>query len=118
VKEKRDREGCGAGGGAPGGEGEGIEITRRGIWIPAAALSGLRRTATALLTGALIGSGATLSAMRPGTQDEPPAVVSEAGGGDGTAGDSGQGTGDSLPDHRAPADSPRVCGSAQCACPD
>jgi len=101
VKEKRDREGCGAGGGAPAGEGEGIEITRRGIWIPAAALSGLRRTATALLTGALIGSGATLSAMRPGT-----------------AGDRGQGTGDSLPDRRAPADSPRVCGSAQCACPE
>ncbi len=102
MKGKRDRESFGTGGGAPGGEGEGIEITPRGIWISAAALSGLRRGLTTLLTGALIGSGATLSAMRIGTPaDPPPPVASDRADAD-----------------RADADSPRVCGSAQCACPD
>jgi hypothetical protein len=101
VKEKRDGEAGGTGGGAPEREGEGIEITPRGIWISATALSALRRSVATLLTGALIGSGATLSAMRVGTE-----------------GDRGQGTGDSPRVHRTAADSSRVCASAQCACPD
>jgi hypothetical protein len=102
VKEKRDGEAGGTGGGAPDREGEGIEITRRGIWISAAALSGLRRSVATLLTGALIGSGATLSAMRIGTPaDPPPPATSDRADADSTA-----------------ADSPRVCASAQCACPD
>ena len=104
MKEKRDGEAGGTGGGAPDREGEGIEITPRGIWISAAALSGLRRGVATLLTGALLGSGATLSAMRigaPADPPPPPPAASERADADGTA-----------------ADSPRVCASAQCACPD
>ena len=91
MKEKREAGGTG---GAPGREGEGIEITLR---VPAATLSKLRRTVTALFAGAVIGSGATLGALRaetPPPDPSPPPAMSD------------------------PADSPRVCGSAQCACPD
>jgi hypothetical protein len=100
VKEKREAGGTG---GAPGREGEGIEITLRGIWVPAATLSKLRRTITALLAGALVGSGATLGALRAETSppDPSPPAATDTADGDRTA-----------------ADSPRVCGSAQCACPD
>ena len=98
MKEKRE---AGVGGGAPGREGEGIEITLR---VPAATLSKLRRTLTALVAGAMIGSGATLGALRaetPPPDPSPPPVVTDA-----------------VEDGGAKVDSPRVCGSAQCACPD